>query len=206
MTVVFKDINWLNALGGLDNARKVLEYFYHSPFYDKASDNEALRQQGAMGVVYEHFLDLRGTQYLCNEMISSFPNDLLQKLYIVKKIRRSNNRNYDVLDVYYCIGGEFYKSPDFYELLKTRYQVTGHRIKQCFDSLTVTFHDTTNSLTLFPYEGNPTYNKLLRLECFDRCDIPMSLFPGMNNMYAELEVFIPRLVKKPTEINEVNMK
>ena len=45
-SLVFKDIHWIMATGGLYNGAQVLEYFYRSPFYDKFSNNEELRMQG----------------------------------------------------------------------------------------------------------------------------------------------------------------
>ena len=185
MALVFKDINWLNVTGGLRSPSQVLEYFYLSPFYDKTSDNEALRLQGVVNVGYEHLLDLRGTQYICNETVND-SHDSNIRLYVVKKIRRNSARNYDVLDVYYCLDGEIYKVPDIYELVKTRYQVTAHGIKEGFNALMSTFKNETNSTVMFPSEHVFTHEKALRRERSNRYNTVMSQFPGMNDIYNDL--------------------
>ena len=184
MALVFKDINCLNAIGGLHSPDQVLEYFYYSPFYDKTSDNEALRMQGNVG--YEHLLGLKGTQYICNETIKN-PGDLCTRLYVIKKIRRNSARSFDVLDVYYCLDGEIYRVPDVYEVVKTRYQVTAHEIKKGFDTLIETFKNDTNSTVMFPSKDTLHHEKSLRGERSRRHNSIMSQFPGMNDVFKELE-------------------
>ena len=186
MALVFKDIHWLNVTGGLSSARRVLEYFYSSPFYDKTSDNEALRLQGVMNVEFDYLLGLRGIQYICDEMIKN-PYDSNTFIYVVKKIRRNSAKNYDVLDIYYCLEGEIYKVPDFYGLIKTRYQATAHEIKNSFNSLTATIQNTTDSIMMFSSEKTFTRQKSLHREHTRRYNNVMSQFPGMSGIYTDLD-------------------
>ena len=63
----FIDNHWLLYNGPLrkDN---VLEYFSLSKFYDRRSCNEELRMQGAKDIRLEHLEEMRGVQYLAEEV------------------------------------------------------------------------------------------------------------------------------------------
>lgn len=195
--VVFKDINWLNATGGLYNGSQVLEYFYRSPFFDKSSDNEALRMQG-VGVDSAHLSKMKGIQYICDETLKN-PYDMNSLLYVVKKIRRNNERNFDLLDLFYCIDGEFYKAPDFYELVKTRYSVTAHHIKSSFNTLVSNVQNSAESTVMFPAEQAVAQEKIVKRERAKRYHTVMTQFPSMSGVYNDLDLLVEGLVKRAVD-------
>ena len=109
--ISFSSVGWIQAFGPL-SAHNILEYFYLSPFYETDSNNEELRVQGATRLDYLD--DKTGVQFVYER------NEKEPLLFIVKKIWRSSRSQFEVLDVFYCIYGTFYKSPELFELFKSR--------------------------------------------------------------------------------------
>jgi hypothetical protein len=104
----------------------ILDYFYNSPFYDPKCCNQALRGQDAS---LDHLKTMTGIQYL------RFPNPHEPKLFVVKKVMRTSPTHLSVLDIYYCIEGTVYQSPDLFDLIKTRSSKLNLYVRESFDSV-----------------------------------------------------------------------
>jgi mediator of RNA polymerase II transcription subunit 6 len=126
----FIDMIWLKFYG-LSRVN-VLDYFYTSPFFDLSSNNQLIRTQG---VRPEHLVGMVGLEYALDEYNMYEPN-----LYVIKMQQRRSPREVSLLEVYYCIDGIIYQSPDMLDLVISRVAKAAHYLGNSFDHL----HGTTN--------------------------------------------------------------
>jgi MED6 mediator sub complex component len=121
----FIDIQWLKMYGlGRNN---VLDYFYTSPFFDLTSNNELIRTQG---VQPEHLINMTGLEYALDTDIPDQPN-----LFVIRKQYRESPRKVQLLDVYYCLDGIIYQSPELLQLIRSRINKTSHYLVTSFQLL-----------------------------------------------------------------------
>ena len=184
----FIDIPWLNATGGLYNSSQVLEYFYCSPFYDKNCKNEELRVQSICPTV-DLLVAMEGIQYICDET-PELPYNIGTPVFIVKKIERKSDQDYDLLDVFYCIEGTFYKSPDFFELIKARYQKLSHHVKTSFISLASNVKYDVDATFVFPDGQALASEKLMMRQLSNRYQHIMDQYPTMTGVYDDLDKLV----------------
>jgi MED6 mediator sub complex component len=116
------DIQWLKTYGlGRNN---VLDYFYTSPFFDLASNNNLIRTQG---VQPDHLVNLTGLEYAVDPDIPDQPN-----LFVIRKQYRESPKNVRILEVYYCLDGIIYQSPELLQLVRSRINKTSHYLDESF--------------------------------------------------------------------------
>ena len=189
----FIDVNWLQSTGGLYNSSRVLEYFYRTPFYDRSSDNEILLSQGVQADL-EKLRTLNGVQYICDENNGiSHSKDL--QVHIIKKIKRKSERQHELIDIFYCIDGTFYKAPDFFELVKSRYQKISHHIISAYNKLTENVIYETEETNVFPEEIiNEKNNAFIDKKKMQFQN--MGLYPSISSIFEDIDVHVNSLLKK----------
>lgn len=112
---------WLQAHGL--NDENILEYFSTSPFYDKESNNQILRNQGIHGFkAYEQLIEMTGLEFNLN---SSSKNP---RLFVINKGIRSNSREVEVTDIFYCLDGSIFQTPSFTSLLRSRISKASNKL------------------------------------------------------------------------------
>ena len=126
----YMDMIWLKFYG-LSRVN-VLDYFYSSPFFDLTSNNQLIRTQG---VRPEHLITMVGLEYVLDEINISEPN-----LFVIKMQYRKSPREVSPRDVYYCIDGVIYQSPDMLDLVRSRVTKASHYLSNSFTQL----HDTVS--------------------------------------------------------------
>jgi mediator of RNA polymerase II transcription subunit 6 len=91
------------------NIENVLDYFYLSPFYDKNSNNEIIKMQHLDSKLLK---GMTGVEYNLE--------DGYDDLYILSKIRRFSQNNFEILNYYYILIGTIYQCPDIGSVLDAR--------------------------------------------------------------------------------------
>jgi hypothetical protein len=131
----YMDMIWLKFYG-LSKVN-VLDYFYSSPFFDISSNNQLIRTQG---VTPDHLLSMVGLEYVLDQVNISEPN-----LYVIKMQFRKSLRETSPRDIFYCIDGIIYKSPDMLDLVRSRIAKASHYLGNSFDELhqTISYSSTT---------------------------------------------------------------
>ena len=130
----YMDMIWLKFYG-LSRVN-VLDYFYSSPFFDLSSNNQLIRTKG---VRPEHLVTMVGLEYTLDEVNISEPN-----LFVIKMQYRKSPREISLREIYYCIDGIIFKSPDMLDLVRSRIAKTSHYLGNSFDKLrhTISYSST----------------------------------------------------------------
>lgn len=131
----YMDMIWLKFYGL--SRLNVLDYFYSSPFFDISSNNQMIRTQG---VTPEHLLTMIGLEYVLDQVNISEPN-----LFVIKMQYRKSPRETSPRDIFYCIDGIIYKSPDMLDLVRSRIAKASYYLGNSFDELhqTISYSSTT---------------------------------------------------------------
>lgn len=132
MNTQYIDITWLSTFGLTSS--NVLDYFYTSPFYDSASNNETFRRQGTPADVMVAHLTNGKTTGL--EFALDTANTKEPHLFVIKKQNRHRS-SVDLLEVYYCLDGIIYQSPILLDLLRNRIAKVALRLKRSFEELDI---------------------------------------------------------------------
>jgi mediator of RNA polymerase II transcription subunit 6 len=119
------DVLWLQTFGL--NKQNVLDYFYTSPFFDKSSNNQQLRNQG---VNIEYLNKMIGIEFTVDDAMCFEPH-----LYVIKKSDRINPQKSILLEVFYCLDGAFYQSPSFLVLLRARVSKVSNHLLSVYEEL-----------------------------------------------------------------------
>lgn len=106
----FIDITWLSTYGL--RKENVLDYFYQSPFYESASNNEVIRSQG---VSVDHLVTMTGMEYAVDDKRSMEPH-----LYVIVQQYRQSSVIVDPICYYYCLDGIIYQCPVLLDILKSK--------------------------------------------------------------------------------------
>ena len=130
----YMDMIWLKFYG-LSKVN-VLDYFYSSPFFDISSNNQLIRTQG---VTPDHLLTMVGMEYVLDQVNISEPN-----LFVIKMQFRKSPRETSPRDIFYCIDGIIYKSPDMLDLVRSRIAKASYYLGNSFDELhqTISYSST----------------------------------------------------------------
>ena len=126
----YMDMIWLKFYG-LSRVN-VLDYFYSSPFFDLTSNNQLIRTQG---VRPEHLVTMVGLEYVLDEINISEPN-----LFVIRMQYRKSPREVSPRDIFYCIDGVIYQSPDMLDLVRSRVTKASYYLGNSFTQL----HDTVS--------------------------------------------------------------
>ena len=121
----YVDMIWLKFYG-LSRVN-VLDYFYSSPFFNTSSNNQLIRTQG---VRPEHLLSMVGIEYVLDEVNISEPN-----LFVIRMQYRKSPRETSPKDIFYCIDGIIYQSPDMLDLVRSRIAKASYYLTNSFDQL-----------------------------------------------------------------------
>ncbi|GAA5882290.1 hypothetical protein JCM3774_003359 [Rhodotorula dairenensis] len=125
--------------GQLADRAFALEYFSHSPFFDKQSSNAQL----AMQVMFSrgsalHGVDLEpdlvrftGVEFVVADALSSPPD-----LYVILKRNRSSPTHTTVLKAYHILNGNVYQAPTLFNVLNERLLTSTHALSTAFRALT----------------------------------------------------------------------
>ena len=120
----FFDQGWLTSFG-LSHVN-VMDYFYCSPFYESTSCNQVLRgQQSSL----DYLKEMVGVQYILVRTASE------PSLFIIHKLNRSGPENADLIDIYYCLEGVIYQSPNLFEVFRIRTRKAANSIKKSFNTI-----------------------------------------------------------------------
>jgi hypothetical protein len=145
-----------------------------------------------------------GIQYICDEAFQHLYNRE-SPIYVVKKIKRKSERSYDLIDIYYCIEGVFYKSPDFFELVKTRYQKFSHHVTSSFEALSDSVEYELQETVTFPDEREEAEKrKNMSSGVFYEHSIISQHFPSMIGAFDDIEKHVKALVESSTSLGENN--
>jgi hypothetical protein len=133
---------------------------------------------------------MRGIQYICDEAFQHTYNRETP-VYVVKKVKRQSERNYDLIDIYYCIEGVFYKSPDFFDLVKTRYQTFSHHVTSSFRALSDSVKYTPQETIIFPDEREEAEKRsTMSSGVFYEHSIISQHFPSVTGAFADLDMHV----------------
>jgi len=142
----FNDPSFLSFFGL--TSTNILEYFYLSPFYDPNCDNQGLRMQGAS---LENLKNMKGIQY------EYVPSEHEPKMFKVKRVRRDGPDLTTTLEVYYCLEGTFYQSPDLFEIATTRGQkITAYMRESLRATEEASFFSSADGQTCFRERADDT--------------------------------------------------
>lgn len=148
----YMDMIWLKFYG-LSKVN-VLDYFYSSPFFDITSNNQLIRTQG---VTPDHLLTMVGLEYVLDQVNISEPN-----LFVIRMQFRKSPRETSPRDIFYCIDGIIYKSPDMLDLVRSRIAKASYYLGNSFDELhqTISYSSTSGhrcwSNGKEPHDGSET--------------------------------------------------
>ena len=136
------DIQWLTHFGLYRG--NVLDYFYTSPFFDTKSNNQLLRIQGVESrLSMDHLSSMIGLEYVLDDQNIHEPH-----LYVIRKQNRESLKKYELLDIFYCLDGIIYQSPDMLELIRSRITKISLYLKRSFISLQSTTEYTSKKRKL----------------------------------------------------------
>ena len=124
----YMDMIWLKFYG-LSRVN-VLDYFYSSPFFDLTSNNQLIRTQG---VRPEHLVTMVGLEYVLDEINISEPN-----LFVIRMQYRKSPREVSPREIFYCIDGVIYQSPDMLDLVRSRVTKASYYLGNSFTQLHAT--------------------------------------------------------------------
>lgn len=134
----YVDMIWLKFYG-LSRVN-VLDYFYSSPFFNTSSNNQLIRTQG---VRPEHLISMVGIEYVLDEVNIFEPN-----LFVIRMQYRKSPRETSPKDIFYCIDGIIYQSPDMLDLVRSRIAKASYYLGNSFDQLHMTTtYTSTNGHT-----------------------------------------------------------
>ena len=116
-TTSWEDRSWWS--GALHKAT-VIDYFAHSPFYDRTCLNEQLRMQRTLTPkdVAEKLSRLPGIIYEVDEQRTDQSD--APRLYVVRKLRRDTTGRAVPLRFYYILDGVVYEAPSLAAVMRTR--------------------------------------------------------------------------------------
>ena len=129
--VQWRDDSWLASFPL--NEFTALDYFALSPFYDPASNNEALRRQG-LGAGYQRCITQQSTPLHAPELspccspCRDFPSGTHFRLhdsqpphlFVVRKLHKAASQPEASLAVYYILDGSVYQAPTLHAALHSR--------------------------------------------------------------------------------------
>lgn len=130
MNTQYIDITWLTTFGL--STHNVLDYFYTSPFYDPASNNEEVRKQG---VSPDHLQAMVGSEYAVDLQSSKEPH-----LYIIRKQNRRSKNCTETLEIFYCLDGIIYQCPLLLDVLKARIAKASFHLSNSFEQIKDVMH------------------------------------------------------------------
>ena len=126
-TQSFMDIQWLSAFGV--NKLSALDYFYTSPFFDNASNNQRIRVQGVEVERRDEILkSMTGLEYMLDDALTCEPN-----IYVIRKQIRKGPMAVDLVDIYYIADGVVFQSPEFLAIVKSRLSKASFFLTNAFD-------------------------------------------------------------------------
>lgn len=123
---------WLQVNGPLTN-ENVFEYFTHSQFYDKQSNNQVLRMQTmhtGMPLVNE-VEELRRFTGIEFSVVHSQP----PSLFIIHKRERLSPDEVRPLAAYFIVNNRCYQAPDVYTLVSNRLRTSLHALQNSLNVL-----------------------------------------------------------------------
>ncbi len=229
-TISFSDITFIHQQGGLNN-NNILEYFYRSNFYNNGlinlhninimrsmenyeylrtqssvvCNNETLRIQNYTGSnVVNILLKMKGFQFI-NEQVNS-PINQSNPYFIIRKIYRYSPTHFDTIDLYYCINGIFYKSPELFEIVHSKFHHINEHIKTAF-------HEIVQSVNYLPSKGEKMISLDQKVEVDEFLsnkrneNFEMIDFPSMNNVLKNVDEYVNSLIttNQPVDNNISNI-
>lgn len=112
------------------NPHTVLDYFKHSPFYDRTCNNEIIAQQK---LPPSHLRSLRGVEYV----LAPFKNS-----FVIRKQYRDSPTKVSVLQVFYVVGegeqgvrGCVYTMPDVHTLCRHNLMTGMHYLQEAVSGI-----------------------------------------------------------------------
>lgn len=108
----------------------ILDYFAASQFYDNSCTNEVLKMQTKFANLTE--LQQNLDQMIGIQYILDTHNDE-RSLFIIKKINRFGIKDYEVLNVYYCMFGNIYQCPTNVTVFNSRLSNFYYYLNEAFD-------------------------------------------------------------------------
>ncbi|OLL24935.1 Mediator of RNA polymerase II transcription subunit 6 [Neolecta irregularis DAH-3] len=120
---------WITAMGGL-STYNILEYFSQSPFYDRSSNNQALKMQtqfSDFGDFQKNLLKMKGIEYA---VVKEGPEH-----WIIAKQHRVSETLAFPLTYYFVIWENVYQAPDLHSILSSRMLNTMRSLSQALDEV-----------------------------------------------------------------------
>ena len=153
----YVDMIWLKFYG-LSRVN-VLDYFYSSPFFNTSSNNQLIRTQGVRS---EHLVSMVGIEYVLDEINISEPN-----LFVIRMQYRKSPRETTPKEIFYCIDGIIYQSPDMLDLVRSRVSKASYYMANSFDKLhATTSYSSTDGHTCWTHSTDS--NKTIEDECIEK--------------------------------------
>ena len=139
-TPTLTSLSWLDKSwwAGALRRETALDYFSHSPFYDRTCLNEQLKMNKGLSPaeVAEKLSRLPGVVYQLDEQrteeIPPEGDEQAHTLYVIHMFRRSPSRKETTLRYYYCLDGIIYEAPTLGAVLRARLLRLGWHLKQAF--------------------------------------------------------------------------
>ena len=126
-TQSYMDIQWLSTFGV--NLLSALDYFYTSPFFDQASNNQRIRVQGVEADRRDEILkSMTGLEFMLDEALTCEPN-----IYVIRKQYRRGPMATDLVDIFYIADGIIFQSPEFLALVKSRLSKASFFLTNAFE-------------------------------------------------------------------------
>jgi len=173
--IVFIDMMWLQVYGL--NEENILEYFSISPFYDKESNNQILRNQGIFGnKAYEQLNEMIGLEFNVSSSAAATKNP---RLFVINKGTRINSREFEITEIFYCLDGSIFQTPTFTSLLRSRISKASNKL--------VSSHHRIHSL--FEFSEEEVEDKSSSDQRVDPPNSIMSMalpLPSMKNTFSQL--------------------
>ncbi|GAA6014505.1 hypothetical protein JCM11491_004517 [Sporobolomyces phaffii] len=123
--------------GQLSSNEFAIDYFTHSPFFDKHSNNNQLRMQlmfsrgGIQGVdEQEELKRFVGIEYVVSDQDSKPPN-----LFVIHKRNRTSPMTTTVVAVYHILNANVYQAPTIYTVLNERILTSLHALESSLSDL-----------------------------------------------------------------------
>ncbi|KAI8374783.1 mediator complex, subunit Med6 [Blakeslea trispora] len=120
-SVEWRDMNWIERMGGFQNQQMVLDYFAQSPFWDRQCNNQVLTMQTQYNdlrqpyeVTLEALRKMTGIEFA---VVHEQP-----PVWIIQKRYRRGPQPDDVnpIATYYIMGANVYQSPTIYSVIANR--------------------------------------------------------------------------------------
>jgi mediator of RNA polymerase II transcription subunit 6 len=185
-TSCFIDVHWLQHFGLSKDT--VMEYFYTSPFFDSTSNNSIIRQQG---MHLDHLRNMKGLEFIVDDDIKEEPI-----LLVIRKQIRNTSTSVDLLEIFYVLDGTIYQSPDFLEIMKSRFVKLSHYLKKSYEFINARADYTPEVGHHIQY--NDSVSKLCKPQNLNVIEVPdFTLFEN------DLDNFIENMIVK-VSVDEMN--